>query len=175
MDTASDRPKPTFSLIVLAAISALFAIAFLAVAAVFYFDTDGTGICVFDVQDLVEHDSTEAVEAVVRLSSAGPLLYDNAYCDSVLKRLLALTGIMALVGVLGLHNFRTQATDNDNKFTLRFDLIALAAMVITGAVIRLSLINVGLWRDESSSYFNSVLDGASAFWDRLIFSELNPP
>ncbi|MEM8801634.1 MAG: glycosyltransferase family 39 protein [Pseudomonadota bacterium] len=175
MDTAFDRPKPTFSLIVLAAISALFAIAFLALAAVFFFGTDGAGICVFDVQDLVEHDSSEAVEAVARLSSAGPLPYDNAYCDSVLKRLLALTGIMALVGVLGWRNFRMQATDKDNKFTLRFDLIALAAMVITGAVIRLSLINVGLWRDESSSYFNSVLDGASAFWDRLIFSELNPP
>ena len=173
--TVAERPKPTFLMIVVFGVSALFAFAFLALTAAYMFDIDVARLCVFDVQDLVEHDSGEAIEAVKRLGSAGPLPYSEAYCTSVLQRLMALTGIMSVAGFLGWRHFRSQASDTHDETTLRFDVAALILMVITGAIIRLSVINVGLWRDESSSYFNSFLEGASAFWDRLIFSELNPP
>ena len=175
MYTVSDQPKSTVSLIVIAALSTLFVFAFLAVAAMYFLGVEATRICVFDIQDLIAHDSGEAAEAVARLSGAGPLAYSEAYCNNVLQRLLALTGIMAVAGFFGWRHFRKPRSETGHESRLGFDAMALIIMVITGVIVRLSIINVGLWRDESSSYFNSVLEGASAFWDRLIFSELNPP
>lgn len=167
--------RNSFTLTLIGCVSGLFALAFLALAALYVFNPQVAGICVFDIQDLVEYDSTEAVDAVARLSNAGPLQYSAAYCASVLQRLMAFSAVMALAGFLGWRYFRHQASDSSSESSLRFDLTALALMMTSGAIIRLSLVNVGLWRDESSSYFNSVLSEGAAFWDRLIFSELNPP
>lgn len=175
MQDVIKEPKSSFPLIAIWLATGLFTLAFLGLAAVYVFDLQAAGLCYFDVQDLLEYDSGEAVDAVARLNAAAPLPYSDAYCDSVLLRLLALSGIMAFAGALGLRSFTRQDSDFEEQSSLRFDVIALVLMMIVGAIIRLSLIDVGLWRDESSSYFNSLLSDGAAFWDRLIFSELNPP
>ncbi|WP_037313348.1 glycosyltransferase family 39 protein [Ruegeria halocynthiae] len=55
------------------------------------------------------------------------------------------------------------------------DISILVCLLIIATAFRLPGLNLGIWRDEASTYFEAASGGASAVIDMVKYGELNPP
>ena len=168
---------------VVVAATALFPLAILALLAAVVFDLSlfKDNLCTQNWSQLTDVYPFETADFVSNLGEDKAEPFSGQYCSLVLNRLIAIFVVATVIGALGAIYLSRKTADNDSAerapkawHALHCGVV-IALLMLTGLVMRLPILGVGLWRDEASSYFNAVLDDPGAFWERLIFSELNPP
>ena len=166
-----------FPIVVTAVASALFSVVLAALLATLFLDLWQNNLCSQDVTGLTRFDQKEAASVVASMGEGASLTFAEDYCDRVVLRMIALFAVTVAAGFLGAAYMSRQHVIGGPRQarTIRFDVTVLFFLMLVGLIIRLSIIEVGLWRDESSSFFNSILPEAGPFWERFTYSELNPP